>query len=127
MPKGDIGKGNKESLEVVMSSVEVNDMKVGDAVVLVGNYDCALSQDLSKPIFGQVAKINPGTGEIDVRYVGLCQFTYDGEPPRVDGRLGVELSTEPGFAGRVTRPNVGAGKGIVVAVDTDANTVDVLL
>ena len=127
MAKGDIKKGgNVDDFEVIMNSAEVDQMKVGDAVVLIGNYECGLSQDVGKPIFGQVTKINLGNGDIDVRYRGLCVFTYTGPtPPIVNGRLGVEISSA--IAGHVQRPNVNAGKGLVVSVDTEAKTVDVLL
>lgn len=129
MAQGDIKKGgNVDDLEVeVTSPGNIDDLTVGDAVVLVAAYEIALSQDVACRIFGQVTSINPGTGIITVRYRGLCTFVYDGPPPFIDGKKGVELSTEPGFAGRVRSPNVDTGAGIVIGVDEGEETVDVIL
>lgn len=128
MAKGDIKRGgNVDDLEIEVDSPDINDLTVGDAVVLLGPYEVSLSQDVGRRIFGQVTTINPGTGEIQVRYRGLCTFGYTGLRPFVDGLKGVEFSTEPGSAGRVQSPNVSSGAGIAIGLDEDAKTVDVLL
>ncbi len=127
MAKGDISKGQR--VEDLIIEVEgppsPTTLVVGDAVVLTGPYQVAHSLDIGRPIFGQVASINPGTGAIYVRYAGLCTFAYDGLVPFIDGRKGVEISMF--VEGHVTKPNTSPGYGVVVSVDETAKTVDVIL
>lgn len=130
MAKGDISKGGRpeDFLIEVESPSDIDNLVVGDAIILTGAYEVARSLEVGRPIFGQIANINPGTGAVDVRYAGLCTFAYDGEiAPFIDGLKGVELSSEPGGEGRVTKPNTSPGYGVVVSVDEDAKTVDVIL
>lgn len=128
MPQGDIQKGgNVDDMEIKLQSSEAIEIQPGNAVALTGSFQCGLSHNSGHQIFGQVTAVNPGTGEITVRYRGLCVFPYVGTNPFVTGRTGVEFSPEGSQVGRVQAAQSGAGAGTVIGIDEDAKTVSVLL
>ncbi len=127
MPQGDIQKGqNIDDLEIKLQSSQAVEIQPGDAVALTGSFECGLSHHSGRCVFGQVTGVNPGTGEITVRYRGLCVFSYVGNKPFVNGRTGVEFSPEGSQMGRVQAAQSGAGAGIVIGIDEDAKTVSVI-
>lgn len=128
MPQANIQKGgNVDDLEIKLESSQVAETKVGDAVALTGSFQCGLSHNSGRVIFGQVTAINPGTNEVTVRYRGLCVFDYVGQRPFVTGRTGVEFSPEGSQVGRVQAAQSGAGAGTVIGIDEDTKTVSVIL
>lgn len=99
-------------------------IKVGDAVVLTGDYQVKITGKDFRPIFGQVANLGNGR-QISVSVRGVCVFKYEGVPPRVNGRDGIEPS--PTVGGLVAATTSGSGRGINLAVDKENKKVHVLL
>lgn len=99
-------------------------IEVGDAVVLVGDYEVKITGKDFRPIFGRV--VNLGNGRhVTVQVHGICVFDYEGVTPRVNGRDGVEPS--PTIGGLVAATTSGCGRGINLAVDKENRKVHVLL
>jgi hypothetical protein len=98
---------------------------IGAAVSLTGAsaYDVDLGADGTQ-VLGELLyyKGNIGT----VRVQGLCTFSYTGAPLAVCDRI---VSAGTGLVRTATAPEIqdGSARGIVIAVNTANNTVDVLL
>lgn len=97
----------------------------GDAVKLAGAYVVDNATSAEDAVFGQALADADANGQsIPVKVRGICIFGYTGDAPEVDGVTGVVASAT---AGKVKTPASGAGRGLVVKVDTTAETVHVLL
>lgn len=99
-------------------------IKVGDAVVLVENYEVKLTGKDYRPIFGLVIGLGNGRS-VMVQVCGMCVFAYEGPAPCVNGRDGIQ--TSPTVGGLVMATTEGSGRGINIAVDRDEKKVHVLL
>lgn len=97
----------------------------GDALKLTGNYTVDNATDDEDPVFGEaLAEATENNRALPVKVRGISQFTYEGDPPSVDGLAGVLASAT---AGHVKAPASGNGNGINLKVDTAAACVHVLL
>lgn len=99
-------------------------IEMGDAVVLIGNYQVKTTGKDFRPIFGRVVKLGNGR-QVSVQVRGICVFNYEGPTPRVNGRDGIEPS--PTVGGLVAATTSGCNRGINLAVDKENRKVHVLL
>ena len=126
MAFGDVG-GPVTAMVITCKTPDTGNVmiKKGDAVRLTGNYEVNAVAGAGAPLFGQaLANMEQKGAALPVKVRGVCDFTYTGTVPLVDGVSGVTLSEE---AGKVMRPSEGTGHGIVLRVDSTRQRVTVLL
>ncbi|MCX8065997.1 MAG: hypothetical protein N3G21_12645 [Candidatus Hydrogenedentes bacterium] len=100
-------------------------IRKGDAVKIIGNYEVTNSMNNDDPIFGQaMSDCNQPDTAIPIKVRGVCVFQYEGGVPIIDGVKGVSGSV---VAGRVKSPAVGNGFGRVVKIEPGNKRVHVLL
>jgi len=100
-------------------------IKRGDALVLTGNYTVDHAAAAGDVVAGQaLVDCDRNSAAIPVRVRGICEFAYTGDAPDVGGAVGIAASAT---AGKVAVPETGAGRGLIVKVDTTAATVQVLI
>lgn len=126
MAFGDVGGTYTELIITCRtpSSGTVN-IRKGDAVKIIGNYEVTNVMNNDDPVFGQAMCdcTEPDTG-IPIKVRGISIFQYEGTAPVVDGVKGITGSV---VAGRVKTPATGNGFGRVVKVDPANKLVHVLL
>ena len=125
MAYGDVG-GPVTALIITCrtSASEAVDIKRGDAVKLIGPYEITNELDAGDRVFGQALTDCARNGAaVPVRVRGVCDFRYDGAAPEVDGLKGVVGA--PG--GAVTAASEGDVVGVVIKVNSAAQTLEALL
>lgn len=102
------------------------DIKRGDVLVLKDDYTAGHADQAEEVILGQAfASVAGNNRPLPVLVRGVARFAYTGAAPDLTGEANALCSSsEPGKA---AKDEFGAGKGVALAVDDAAGTVDVLL
>ena len=102
------------------------DIKRGDVVVLKDDYTAGHADQAEEVILGQAfASVAGNNRPLPVLVRGVARFAYTGAAPELTGQPNaLSTSAEPGKA---ATSEFGVGKGMALAVDEAAGTVDVLL
>ncbi len=125
MALGDIG-GAVTELVITFRTPESGEVNIqkGDAVALVDDYTVDHGGEGGQ-VFGQAINgASENNTRIPVAIRGVMVFTYTGEAPDADGESGIEAADTPG---KVRKPDLGPGFGVVLHVDEANERVHVLL
>lgn len=123
MAYGDIG-GPVTELIITCKTAATGDVAItrGDALKLVGAYEVDNAITDGDRIFGQaLADCSRNDAAISVRVRGICDFSYVGDAPTVDGESGIVGATGVGTV------QAGAGVGLIVKVNNTSGTLEALL
>lgn len=126
MALGDVG-GSITEMVITCRTPATGDVDIaaGDAVALAGPYTVDNQMNDEDAVLGQALADETRNGALlPVRIRGVCVFAYAGEAPTLDGVTGI-VGAEG--SGEVKAPASGAGRGVMLAVDTAAKRVHVLI
>lgn len=123
MAYGDIG-GPVTELIITCKTAATGEVAItrGNAVKLVGPYEIDNVLTDGDRIFGQaLADCDRNAAAVPIRVRGICEFTYTGTAPTVDGESGIVGATGTGTV------QAGTGVGLIVKVNNTKGTLEALL